>query len=183
MFWPDRHLSYSLASRVVNRIGNCSRRSGNSNFPDSASADRIEFEIGTIEKLDFDGGNVGVGRHQILGKISIRDPAASSVVTGLFQKRHSDAKHDAANDLAARSLLAYDKSDSPEPRRSNHEPSPHRIAHQKSRMRTSSRPLRWPQPSRSLRSRFGPTPQAAGRKTAICRCREFGRPHRRVPPA
>src|SRR5260370_14490431 len=43
----------------------------------------------------------------MLCDVSIGDPTAASVIPGLLQKRHSDAKHNTSDDLAAGSLLAH----------------------------------------------------------------------------
>src|SRR5260370_2049627 len=43
----------------------------------------------------------------MLCDVSIGDPTAASVIPGLLQKRHSDAKHNTSDDLAAGSLLTH----------------------------------------------------------------------------
>ena len=111
MFGPNRQLPDPLTGCMIDCVGDGGRGPGNPDFTHSASTDRIELQIGTVEKLHVNRGNVRVGRHQILRNVPIGDPTGSNVVLSSLQQRHTDAKHNASHDLIAGGLFAHHRSD------------------------------------------------------------------------
>src|SRR5260370_32960764 len=80
MFGPNRQLPDPLTGCMIDCVGDGGRGPGNPDFTHSARTDRIELQLGTVEKLHVNRGNVRVGRKQILRKFTAGVPPVSSVV-------------------------------------------------------------------------------------------------------
>src|SRR6266446_2007832 len=110
MLRTNRQLPNSPTGCVIDCVSDGRRSSGNPDFTDSASTDRIELQIGTVKKLHIDCGNVRIRRYQILRNVPICDPPGSSIVLSSLQERHTDAKHNSSHDLIAGGLFAHHRS-------------------------------------------------------------------------
>src|ERR1700731_1278185 len=82
LFRADWELAHPCSSRVVNRIRDCRRSSGDSDFTDSTSAQGIKNRIWLIDEMDVHGRYVRVGCHQVVGEICVRIPAVLFLQNG-----------------------------------------------------------------------------------------------------
>src|ERR1700730_13266399 len=120
MLRPNRQLPNSLTGCVIDSVSDGRRGPGNPDFANSASTDRIELQIGTVEKLDIDCGNVRIRRHQILRNVPIGDPTGSSIVLSSLQERHTDTKYNSSHDLITGGFFAHHRSDVHDAEKTSH---------------------------------------------------------------
>src|SRR3984885_3303032 len=100
----DRQPTYPPADRVVDGIGNGRSDPDNAQLARSLCAERVDMRIRDVEEMHVDVGDVGVGGHEVAGKVGRDELVQMRMHWALFQERHSDAPRDAADRLAARGL-------------------------------------------------------------------------------
>ena len=78
-----------------------SRDTGQSDFSDSASAQRVDVCVGIIEEMHFHQWRVSIYGYEIVSEIRIDRRTILRVINRLLQKRHANSHHHCAFDLVA----------------------------------------------------------------------------------
>src|SRR5260370_10969292 len=68
----DRKIVHTSPGRVINRVSNCCRDSGYTDFAGPTSSDWIENRVRLTDKMDIDVRHVGVSSYQVVSKIGVR---------------------------------------------------------------------------------------------------------------
>src|SRR5438105_620078 len=71
----DRQVPYTDARRMIDGVGNCRRRSDDTDLADALCPDRTRVRIELIDNVDVDRGNVRIDGYVILREVLVNDPA------------------------------------------------------------------------------------------------------------
>src|SRR5262245_53121131 len=72
---------------------NGSGNTGQANLTNAPGSERVEFEVGEVEEVNFDGWHVGVHRDYIVGEVAVERCTILGVVMGGLEQSHADS-HD-----------------------------------------------------------------------------------------
>jgi hypothetical protein len=86
---------------MINGIGNRRRCSDVGNFADALVPERIDDGVRLRHQDHFDGFDIGVDRHKIIGKIIVEVAALARIDFGRFVQSRADAPDHAAYELTA----------------------------------------------------------------------------------
>src|ERR1700680_2124070 len=105
----DRQVPNALPSGVENCICDGRRRPGDSDFANSARAQRRMF-VRYTGVNDVDVRNIHIDRNMILGERWIHDSTPALVEEGFFSQRHADSHDDPAAQLAGSGFWIHHRS-------------------------------------------------------------------------
>src|SRR6266404_1918758 len=98
---PDWQLAHAHACGVIRSSCDRSGDTGQPDFSDSASAQRVHVCVGIIEEMHFHQWCVGIYGHEIVSQVRIDRRTVLRVVDRVLQKRHPNSHHNCAFDLVA----------------------------------------------------------------------------------
>src|SRR5262245_59183457 len=86
---------------MVDGCCNGSGHTGEANFTNTTRAERVEFEVGKVEEMHFNGWCVGIYRNDVVGQVTIDWRAVLRVVIGVLEKSHANSHHHCSLNLVA----------------------------------------------------------------------------------
>ena len=100
----DWQIAYTPAGRMEYRIGDCRRRSNDTDFAHTLDTERRNFRIRLIYEDHIDILNIGMGRDMILAQVMIHEATEAIIHHRLFMQCHTKPPDNATDDLATRRL-------------------------------------------------------------------------------